>query len=112
MKVSLRPSTIENYDKQLKKWVSPRWGALDLKQITKAQVHRLVFEELDQDLSLNTKRTILKMVRRVFQMALEEGLVDRNPCTGVQVRVPDAEASVLTNAEAEVFLRSAMGVAP
>jgi integrase len=107
MKVTQRPSTIVNYDKQLKKWVSPRWADQELRKITKAHVHKLIFEELDQNLSPNTKRTILKMVRRVFQMALEEGLVDRNPCTGIQVKVPDTEAKVLTNAEAEIFLREA-----
>lgn len=107
MKLANRPSTVKNYASQLKKWVCPKWDALEIRKITKAQVHSLIFEELDENLSLNTKKTILKMIRRVFQMALEEGLIDRNPCNGIQVRVPESEARVLTNAEAEVFLREA-----
>jgi integrase len=107
MRLTLRPSTTKNYDKQLKKWVSPVWSNLEIRQITKTQVHKLVYEELNPELSEYTKRTILKMIRRVFQMALEEGLIDRNPCVGIQVKVPEAEARVLTNAEAEVFLREA-----
>lgn len=107
MKLAHRPSTVKNYTSQLKKWVSPRWDALEIRRITKAQVHNLIFEELEENLSLNTKKTILKMIRRVFQMALEEGLIDRNPCNGIQVRVPESEARVLTNAETEVFLREA-----
>jgi hypothetical protein len=44
MKVAHRPSTVKNYDKQLKKWVSPRWGDLELRKITRTQVHKLVLK--------------------------------------------------------------------
>jgi len=107
MKLTQRPSTVEGYDKQLRKWVSSRWGHFELKKITKMQVHKLVYEEIDASLSPNTRRTILKMARRVFQMAVEEGILDRNPCVGIQVNVPEVDAKVLTNAEAETFLREA-----
>ncbi len=43
-------------------------------------------------MSLNTRKTILKMVKRVLQMALEEGVIDRNPCLGVLVRVPEVDS--------------------
>lgn len=107
MKISMSYSSTKNYETQLKKWVSPRWGNLEIKKITKTQVHKLVFEELDQDLSPNTKRTILKMIKRIFQMALEEGIVDRNPSMGLQIRVPESDAKVLTNSEVETFLKEA-----
>lgn len=47
------------------------------------------------------------MAKRIFQMAVEEGVLDRNPCIGVSVRVSEVAQKVLTNAEVEIFLREA-----
>lgn len=107
IKTSNSFSTFEDYDKQLRKWVSPKFDALELKKITKMMVHTLIFEDLDPKLSPHTKRKILKMIRRVFQMAVEDGILDRNPTTGIQFRVPEVEQSVLTNTEVEIFLQQA-----
>lgn len=49
----------------------------------------------------------LQMVSRIFQMALEEGILARNPCVGIQIKIPEVEQKVLTNSEAEIFLREA-----
>ncbi len=107
IKISNAPSTHENYEKQLNKWITPQWKDLELQQITKTHVYNLIFQDLDAGLSPHTKKTILKMVRRIFQMAVDDGLLDRNPATGVQVKVPEAEQKVLTNAEVEIFLKEA-----
>ncbi len=107
IKISNAPSTHENYEKQLNKWITPHWKDLDVQAITKNQVYDLIFQELDPSLSQHTKKTVLKMVRRIFQMAVEDGVIDRNPATGVQVKVPEVEQKVLTNSEVEIFLRQA-----
>lgn len=107
IKISQAYSTHENYDKILNKWVTPSWGDLELRAITKTQVYTLIYEEVDQRLTPHTKKTLLKMIRRVFQMAVEDGLIDRNPCLGVQVKVPEVDQKVLTNTEVEIFLRMA-----
>ncbi len=107
MRLTNRPSTVVSYDKQLRKWTMAAWGALDLAQIQGADIHRLVYEEVSPELSPYTRRTILKMIRRIFQMALDEGLVTRNPASGIQVKVPEVDAKVLTNEEAKIFLREA-----
>lgn len=107
MKVIHRPSTVMNYDKQLRKWIMPRWGNIDLHAISKMQIYNTVFEDLDASLSPHTRRSILKMISRVFEMAVQEGLLNRNPCSGIQVKVPEVEQKVFTNSEAEVFLREA-----
>ncbi len=107
IKISQAISTFENYDKILNKWVTPRWGNLELREITKTQVYTLIYEEHDSKYTPHTKKTLLKMIRRIFQMAVEDGLIDRNPCMGVQVRVPEVDQKVLTNTEVEVFLKMA-----
>lgn len=107
IRLTQQPSTVESYDKQLRKWTAKSWGTLVLGDIKGSDVHRLVFEEIDAALSPNTRRTILKMVRRIFQLAVDEGHLNRNPATGIQVKVPDIEAHVLTNEEAKRFLQQA-----
>ena len=62
MKLTQRPSTVIGYDKQLRKWISPRWNSLDLTKITKMEVHTTIYEGLDASLSPFTRKTILKMV--------------------------------------------------
>ncbi len=40
-------------------------------------------------------------------MAVEEGILDRNPCLGIQVKVPEVEQEVLSSDEVGIFLREA-----
>lgn len=107
MKLMRSPSTVINFETRMGKWINHRWQNLELKQITKMCVYKVIFEEIGPEMSAQNRRTILKMVSRIFQMAVEEGAVDRNPCAGLQIKVPETEQKVLTNAEAEIFLREA-----
>jgi len=107
MKMVHRPSTTINYEALLNKWIGPRWNDLAIHTITKMQVYKTLFEDVDASLSPWSRRTILKMVRRIFEMAVEEGIIDRNPTAGIQVNVPEVEQKVLTNSEVAIFLREA-----
>jgi integrase len=107
MKIEYRPSTLADYEGRLKKWIHPKWENLELREITKMRVYQTVFEEIGPEVSAGNRRTILKLVRRVFQLAVEEGVLDRNPCAGIQVKVPEVEQKVLTNTEVEIFLKEA-----
>ena len=110
MKLNMQPRTVEGYEGQLAKWVTPNWGALELDKITKAQVHSLIFEHMAGCGSPYTPRKVYKMTARVFQMAVEEGILARNPCVGIRLRVPEAEQKVLSNPEVEIFLKEAQTV--
>lgn len=107
MRLHYRPSTLFNYESQLAKWIHPKWQNLELDQIAKKDVYSAIYEDMDPKLSAHSQKSILKMVKRIFQMAVEEGVLDRNPCIGIQVRVPEVEQKVLTNTEVEIFLREA-----
>jgi integrase len=107
MRLEYQPSTLLNYQSQIPKWVHPKWKDLEIQQITKMQVYQLIYEDLAGKVSAHTQKTILKLVRRVFELAVEEGTLDRNPCIGVQFKVPEVEQKVLTNSEVEIFLREA-----
>jgi integrase len=107
MKLEYRPSTVINYGCTLGKWINPKWAHQELNQITKNDVYAAIYEDLGPSLSPHSRRTVLKMVKRIFQLAVEEGVLDRNPCGGIQIKVPEVDQKVLTSAEVEVFLREA-----
>lgn len=108
MKVSYRPSTVYSYETTVRKWLREVWQGRELREITKSDVHELIFETISlEDATMHTRKYVLKIVKRIFQMAMDHGKLDRNPCNGLAVKVPEAEKKVLTNSEVEIFLREA-----
>lgn len=107
MKGSFQPSTIVNYETTLNKWITPLWQGRDIHTIKREDVYRAVFEDVDSRLKPNSRKCILKFTKRLFQIALEEGFVERNPCLGIRIRVPEVEQKVLTTAEANILLQEA-----
>lgn len=107
MRLNYRPSTIMGYETQMGKWINPKWNSRDLNQITKQDVYDVIFMERESKLTPWSIKSLLKMVRRIFQMAIEEGILDKNPCSGIKVNVPEVDQKVLTKVEAEIFLREA-----
>lgn len=107
MKGSFQPSTIINYETTLNKWITPLWKGREIHTIKRDDVYRAIFEVVDPRLKPNSRKCILKFTKRLFQIALEEGLVERNPCLGIRIRVPEVEQKVLTTAEANILLQEA-----
>lgn len=108
MKLERKASTWINYEANLNKWITPIWPKKDIGEISKADVQRAIFELIPEGaVSPNTRKTILKQLRRVLQMAVEENVLDRNPATGVTVAVPEPEKKVFAHAEVEKFLTQA-----
>lgn len=107
MKLELRVSTCINYEKSLGKWVNPIWEDREVSEITKSDVHAMVFDLFPAHFTLNSRRTLLKMIRRIFQMAVEEGVIDRNPTVGITVRVPESDQKVLNSEEVGKLLTEA-----
>ena len=108
MKLIYRPSTYYTYEKVINKWVAKGWNGKDLKDITKMDVHVLIYEKITDEVgTMHTRKTVLKLIKRVFQMAMDSGYLDRNPAQGMMVKVPETEKKVLTNSEVEIFLTAA-----
>jgi hypothetical protein len=40
MRIEYRPSTLKNYETQIRKWIHPKWGGLEIRIITKMQVYQ------------------------------------------------------------------------
>jgi integrase len=107
MRHSLKISTVMMYETYLGKRVTPYWKNRELKSITRSDVYDVVMEFPGDEITPNSKRCLLKCIKRVLQMALEDAVIDRNPAVGVKIQVHEVEQKVLTNEEAKIFLREA-----
>ena len=107
MRLSLSPSTILQYDGRLKKWIPEDWKNKLLTEFKDADVHALITGPEMEDLSSESRQKVLKLVRRVFEMAVEEGVISRNPAYGLRVQAAPKEQRVLTTSEAQHLLAEA-----
>lgn len=104
-----RNSTVLNYQHNLNKWVNPIWKDKFIDEIAPSDVHNLIFEHV-QGVSSYTKRGLIKIIKRVFNLAIEEGLLTRNPAVGIRVKVAEANQLVLNKNEISVLLKEAKSV--
>jgi integrase len=108
IRVSHRPSTVYTYDKVCGKWVIEHLEKKELRAITKSDIHEILYEKmLDTDCTPHTRKQVLKILKRILQMAIDSGKLEKNPCQGMQVSVPETDMKVLTNSEAQELLSQA-----
>ena len=109
MRLTLKENTAISYDGGLKKWLPGDWMQKDITEITRNNVFELVFENVIKQNKANeyTQRSVLRKIKRIFQMAMEEGLISRNPAIGIQVKTPSTTKQVLNSTEANILLRAA-----
>lgn len=108
-RVEYRTSTFMNYKYNLDKWFAPHWDQRFIDEIKPSDVHYVIHEKID-GISSYTKRGLIKIVKRVFNLAIEEGVIDRNPAVGIKVKCADANQMILNKSEIEVLLKEARKV--
>lgn len=106
MKLEFKNSTIMGYQGNLTKWTNPCLGHYFLDQITGSMIHELIFNRI-QGLGMEGRRGVLKQIKRILTMAVEEGLISRNPALGISVKVPEAKQLVLNRTEIDTLLSEA-----
>lgn len=107
IKMEYRLSTVHLYKMYLGKWVNPVWNEKPLKEIVREDVYHIVHELFPAHFTPHSRRTLLKCIKRMLQMAVEEGHLDRNVAVGIRVHVPEVEQKVFTNEEVKIFLHQA-----
>jgi integrase len=110
----LAPSTVRRYDQSLAWQIAPNEiGRMRIQQVLKKQVEEWidvleVQKRQDDDtrtLAANTIDRAFALLRAAFNMAVEEGLLVKNPCTGVRLPRPDdEEVEPLTPEQVDTFL--------
>jgi len=94
----------------LNKDVVPAWRGRRLSEITRADVHALLDTIIDRGAPIGANRTFAQL-RKMTKWALSRGLIDRNPCDGVDK--PSAEKQrdrVLSDDELGAIWRAAKGL--
>ena len=109
MQKTLLKGTVIAYDGPLKKWLSPRWNQLPIDKITRDDIYDLIFEYIPNrdGFTVNIQKKIVARIRRIFTMAVEDGILPRNPCLGIKIKTPVQKKRVLNSSEASALLKAA-----
>lgn len=106
MRSMLKMGTIICYEDQLRKWIPQSWWDKPIQDFHRGHVTDLVFQGMP-NATYNLRKMVLKKLKRLFEMAVQEGLIPKNPAMGLSVKVPPPEQRVLNSHEAEKLLREA-----
>lgn len=105
IKITFKRSTVHLYDTSLMKWLTKDFLDKKLSDFKKADIHEFIFEHLaNRGASLHTQKKMRKTIRRIFEAALEEGLISRNPANGISIKVPPPKKLVLNTKEVDSLL--------
>lgn len=109
MRLTLLEGTVVCYDGCLKKWLLPEWRQKNLTEITKNDVFELVFEHVPskKPVTKHLQQSVLRRVRRIFAMAVEDDILGKNPAIGISIKIPPAKKKVINSNEANTLLRAA-----
>ncbi|TLM65017.1 MAG: DUF4102 domain-containing protein [Deltaproteobacteria bacterium] len=101
--------TYAEYERNLKKDVSPVWGSLKIRDITRRDVIALQDRIIERG-AINQSRQVFKIVRRMFNYAVEEAMIDFSPCLGIKPKAKEtAKDRFLSEEEIRIFWNSLQG---
>lgn len=103
MRLQFKASTVINYQSNFNKWINPVLGERLLNEITSSQIHSLIYDKI-QGISLEARHGVLRRLKRVFAMAVDDGILARNPATGITVKVPESPQAILNRTEINTLL--------
>lgn len=109
----VRPKTRENWDDILKRALRPAIGDIDARALRRHEV-RTWLAPIAKRAPVWSNRCF-QYIRRVYNWALEEELLEASPCTRMKKPAPDAENEserVLTRQELRCLLRAIVALAP
>ena len=95
-------------EKILDRDVLPKWGKLDARDITFADVDTLLTKiKTDQKRGITAHRKVLACVRKMFSFAVKKRLIESNPARGVDIgKPPAARTRSLSETELHTLLHA------
>jgi integrase len=116
-RVECKSSTADGYEGVLEQYLRPRFGKKLLSEIRRDDIKALINDLIGRDLSRNTIRNALCVIRGLFNYAIEEGLVEANPAARLgrftrSAKIPETKGTALTATEVKQFLRAAQEICP
>ncbi len=109
IRLNYKNSTVANYDGYLKRWIPKSWQNRSIEQITADEIYEVI-KNSSSKLGSISQKNVLKMLRKIFQTALDEGLIAKNPTRGISIKVPQTMQKVLSAREVDNLLKTAKSV--
>src|SRR6202165_1716403 len=111
-RVECKTSTADGYEGVIKQYLRPRFGNRALDQIKRDDIKAMITDLIAKELSRNTVRNALCVIRGNFNDAIEAGIVEVNPAARLgrftrTSKTGEIKGISLTSAEAEQFLEAA-----
>ena len=115
--IECKGSTKEGYEGVLRNYLRPRFGKKQLDSIKREDLKAMIAELIGKKLSRGTIKNAIAVIRRMFNEAIESGIVQSNPAAKLGRFTKAAQSSekkgvALTQAEAQTFLKAAREVCP
>lgn len=111
LKRGLKDNTFQNYQYLYRMYVEPSFGRSRLSELVKSDVKRFYNTLVDErGLAINTVDGIHTVLHQVFEMAVDDNYIRRNPADNVLKELKSAHAfgiekrKALTQAEEQLFL--------
>src|SRR5437879_6478826 len=116
-KLECKTSTWKGYESVIEQYLRPRFGTKLLNEIKRQDVKAMIVALIEQDLSRNTVRNAICVIRAIFNHAIEAELVEVNPAAKLgrstrAAKAPTTKGTALTPTEAHNFLEAAKAVCP
>jgi len=111
-RVECKTSTADGYEGVIEQYLRPRFENRALDQIKRDDIKAMISELIAKELSRNTVRNALCVIRGIFNDAIEAGIVEINPAARLgrftrTAKTAEVKGVSLTPAEAEQFLQAA-----
>ena len=83
---SIEDNTLVGYRSYMKNHISPFFGSMTLNQITVDDIQRYINEKAGS-LASKTIKEHLNVLRPIFEAAIEDGLIVKNPCSSSRIKI-------------------------
>jgi integrase len=116
-RVECKTSTADGYEGVVEQYLRPRFGNRPLDQIRRDDIKAMINDLIAKELSRNTVRNALCVIRGIFNEAIEADILEVNPAARLgrftrTAKAAEVKGISLTSAEAEQFLQAAKDICP
>jgi integrase len=93
----LSPSTQETYERDLRKYILPRFGAYRIGRLPADEIENWLNDEVAAGVAPSSVHRHYRLLRRMLQVAVQKQKLQANPCDRVEPpRVPKTEMTFLS----------------
>lgn len=109
-KKSVRPDTLRSYTHVYKKSISPFLGKRNINSLVKSDIQQLIDIAADDNYKYERQAKIKIILSDMFERAIEDNLMTRNPTKGVKLRATkEINAKVLSIEQQMEFFEACKG---